>query len=413
HPSLSILVQTLKQVILMPSLTRYRYVPKGFSWTQTATNNTYIMTEANVPAGGALTSAPYLFKTTSASFFPLFVTRASRTITVESNGTPIVTDTVELVNQGYSSLATLIVSPLTTADAQITVVPQSEPKLLNPVTISLSSDTIDLNSAIGSIIAANTNLSIAYQYPLAAKYYSVSGSQVTLNLPDTPPIPNVVRSYTIRISLPPGMSLIQGQSQTILGASQRQTGTTTFTYALQIGWAIDAGIPVASLVFLLLLAGLFVMRETPAKEEEETEEESSGIRVEAMIKAFDEKTNVINGLWPEISARDPNDMRKEYFDELRGRLDALRSKALQRLNEIKQRSTTQKFFDLLNQIHASEREVDRAAKDKLNLYEQYHMRRMRKEVFDRLLPQYTKRLEKALDTLSDELHVVQREAKLL
>jgi hypothetical protein len=413
HPSLSIPVQTLKQVILMPSLTRYRYVPKGFSWTQTATNNTYIMTETNVPSGGALTSAPYLFKTTSASFFPLFVTRASRTITVESNGTPIVTDTVEVVNQGYSSLATLIVSPLTTADALITIVPQSEPKLLNPVTISLTSDTIDLTSAMGSIIAANTNLSIAYQYPLAAKYYSVSGSQVTLNLPDTPPIPNVVRSYTIRISVPPGMSLIQGQSQTILGASQRQTGTTSFSYALQIGWAIDAGIPVASLVFLLLLAGLFVMRETPAKEEEETEEESSGIRVEAMIKAFDEKTNVINGLWPEISARDPNDMRKEYFDELRGRLDALRSKALQRLNEIKQRSTTQKFFDLLNQIHASEREVDRAAKDKLNLYEQYHMRRMRKEVFDRLLPQYTKRLERALDTLSDELHVVQREAKLL
>ena len=38
---------------------------------------------------------------------------------------------------------------------------------------------------------------------------------------------------------------------------------------------------------------------------------------------------------------------------------------------------------------------------------------MRKEVYDRLLPQYTKRLERALNQLSDELHTVQRESKLL
>jgi hypothetical protein len=332
---------------------------------------------------------------------------------VDSSGSPTVTDTLSLKYLGQSSLSTLTVSPLTSASAQIMIVPASEPKLLNPVAISLSSDSIDLSAAIGTTIAADSNLTIAYQYPLAAKYYSVSGSQVTLNFPNAPPIANVVRTYTISISVPSGMSLVQGQTKTILGASQRLTGTTTFAYALQVGWAIDDGIPAASVIFLLLLAGLFVMSETPAKEEEESEEESSGVRVEAMIKAFDEKTNVINGLWPEIAGADPSELKKAYFDELRGRLDALRSKALQRLNEVKQKSTTQKFFDLLNQIHTSEREVDRAAKDKLNLYEQYYMKRMRKEVFDRLLPQYTKRLEKALDALSDELHTVQREAKLL
>jgi hypothetical protein len=413
HPSLNIAVQTVRNEIAMPALTRYRYVPSGFSWTQTADNNTYLLTETKVPAQTALTSAPYLFQTTSANFYPLVVSKATRTITVGSNGSPLVTDTLYLENLGLSSLSTLTVSPLTTANAEIMIVPASEPKLLSPVTISLSSDTIDLNSAIGTTIAAANNLTIAYQYPLAAKYYSVSGSQVTLNLPDLPPIPNVVRSYTISISVPSGMSLVQGQTQTILGASQRQSGTTTFAYSLSVGWAIGDGIPAASLIFLLLLAGLFVMRETPAKEEEETEEESSGVRVEAMIKAFDDKTNAINGLWSEIAGADPSELRKAYFDELRGRLEALRSKALQRLNEVKQKSTTQKFFDLLNQIHTSEREVDRATKDKLNLYEQYYMKRMRKEVFDRLLPQYTKRLEKGLNELSDELHVVQKEAKLL
>jgi hypothetical protein len=412
-PSLSIAAHTVSNKIVFPLLTKYRYTPKGFSWTETSDNNTYLLTETNVPAQTALTTEAYLFHTTAASFYPLLVSHASRTITVGSNGSPMVTDTLSLKNLGLGALSALTISPLAASNAHVVVVPSSEPKLLNPVTVDLSSDSLDLTSALGSTLGPDSNLTISYQYPLGSNYYSVSGSTVTLNIPEAPPIANVVRTYVISLSVPAGMTLVQGQTQTILGASQRQTGTTTFAYSLQVGWAIDDGIPAASVIFLLLLAGLFVAMETPAKEEEETEEESSGVRVEAMIKAFDEKTNVINGLWSEITAADPSEMRKAYFDELRGRLDALRSKALQRLNEVKQKSTTQKFFDLLNQIHTSEREVDRASKDKLNLYEQYYMKRMRKEVFERLLPQYTRRLERALDALSDELHTVQREAKLL
>ena len=132
-----------------------------------------------------------------------------------------------------------------------------------------------------------------------------------------------------------------------------------------------------------------------------------------MIKTFDEKTNLINSLWPEIEAKDPNELEKAYFDELRGRLDTFRSRALQRLNEVRQKAASQRFAEVVNQIQATEREVDRAAKDKLNLYQQFYLRQMRKEVYDRLLPQYTKRLERALNQLSDELHTVQREAKLL
>ena len=186
----------------------------------------------------------------------------------------------------------------------------------------------------------------------------------------------------------------------------------TMAYGLTVGWAVGDGVPAASAIFVLLVIGLFVSR-TSTTEEEETEEESSTESASAMIKAFDDKTSLINSIWPEVASADVNELDKAYFDEIRGRLDAFRNRALQRLNEVKQKSTTQRFFDLLNQMHTTEREVDRAAKDKLNLYEQFYTRRMRKEVFDRLLPQYSKRLEKALNDLSDELHVVQREAKLL
>ncbi|HYC26831.1 MAG TPA: hypothetical protein VEB67_02270, partial [Nitrososphaerales archaeon] len=189
-------------------------------------------------------------------------------------------------------------------------------------------------------------------------------------------------------------------------------GKTTFSYSVTPGWGLMAAVPGASVVFVILLLGLYVSR-VQLSEEEETEEESSSELASGMINAFEEKTNLINGLWSEITSKDPNEITKAYFDELRGRLDAFRSRAVQRLNELRQRSTSQRFSDLLNQIQTTEREVDRAAKDKLNLYDQYYMNRMRKEVYERLLPQYSKRLEKALNQLSDELHLVQREAKVL
>lgn len=413
RPSLSIPVQSMMQTILTPATTRFVTTPSGFSWTLFSDNNTYIMTTANAPAGAAVTSAPYIKTSAAEDFYPFIVYSASRTITVGLNGAPMVVDRLSLKNIGTNALASLPVSPLTMSNARITIVPPAQPKLLNPATLLLSGNAIDLGSAIGTTIAGNSNLTIVYQYPLDHRYYTTSGGQVTLTLPNAPPVPNVVQTYTMAISVPTGMSVVQGQTLTLKDTSQRQTGTTTFAYALALGWAIDGGIPAASIIFVLLFAGLFVSRGSAALEEEETEEETSAERAEAMIKAFDEKTSLINGLWPEIAAMDPNELRKEYFDELRGRVDAFRSRALQRLNEVKQKSTTQKFFDLLNQIHATEREVDRAAKDKLNLYEQYYLRRMRKDVFDRLLPQYTKRLEKALNDLTDELHVVQKEAKLL
>lgn len=413
HPSLNIAVQSLKQTILMPVATKYRYTPKGFTFTPSVTNETYVMTTAPAPPNTAETTAPFLLNSASENFYPLSVSSASRIITVGLNGAPMVTDTIALKNLGTLALGTLPVSPLTSASGLITVVPPAQPKLLNPVTLALSGDAITLTTVYGTTTGPNSNLTIAFQYPLQSKYYSTSGSQVTLTIPNTPPIRNVVRTYTISISAPVGITVVQGHSQTIAGANQRTTGTTTLAYSLTVGWAIDAGIPAASLVFILLFVGLFVSRRTTVQKEEETEEESSNVRVEDMIKAFDDKTSLINGLWPEIADKDTNELSKAYFDEIRGRLDAFRSKSLQRLNEVKQKSTTQKFFDLLNQIHATEREVDRATKDKLNLYEQFYMRRMRKDVFDRLLPQYTKRLEKGLNDLTDELHVVQKESKLL
>jgi len=415
-PSISSTVDSLLNVVQMPTSTSFKTAPQGLSGSITGSNNTYSSSASHV-APSAVTSISYIQTSSVQDFNPLRVFEAARSISADSRGNPLVTDTIEFQNLGTTPLSTLYVQPLAPGSATATVEALTEPRLLSPVSVSLISDSIDLTQlAVGypnNGVAAGGNFSITYQYPLGSRYYSVSGGQVTLNVPDTPPIRAFVDSFTIELSLPHGATSSNPAPTTTKGVTPWQTGQTNFSYGLSVGWAINDGVPLATVVFALLLIGLFASRTTTAEAEEEEEEESSSELASAMIKAFDEKTNLINSLWPEVESKDPNEIDKEYFDELRTRLDTFRSRALQRLNEVKQKSTSQKFYEVVNQIHQTEREVDRAAKDKLNLYQQYYTRQMRKEVFDRLLPQYTRRLEKALNQLSDELHTVQREAKLL
>jgi hypothetical protein len=399
----------------MPVSTQFGKPPTGLTAKVTGSTTVYSATLKDVTTPAAVTQLKAIKQASAQDFHPLVVYQAKRMISVDSKMNPVVTDQISFGNLGTTALTTLYISPLTTASGRVTIIPPSEPRLLNPTSVTLDNYGITLSTAaLGASVSPNANYTLVYQYHPSQKYYDTSGGQIIMDLPTTPPIAAFVNSYVVGFSLPADVKVIQGPPQAFSNVAPAPWKTRSFTmsYGLSVGWAVGQGIPAASAIFALLLTGLYVSR-TGMTEEEETEEESSTERASAMIKAFDEKTSLINGLWPEVAAADPNELNMAYFDELRGRLDAFRNRALQRLNEVKQKSTTQRFFDLLNQIHTTEREVDRATKDKLNLYEQYYTKRMRKEVFDRLLPQYSKRLERALNQLSDELHVVQREAKLL
>ncbi len=416
-PSITPTVDSLVNVVVMPASTTFRSPPVGLKVNFGASSVNYSSSTTGAAPTAAVTSVRAVATSSLSDFNPLRVYQAQRTISLASDGTPLVTDEVEFQNMGTHALSLLYVDLLGRSGTKVTVIPSTEPRLVNPVTVPVTSGYISLALfAVGyptGGVPAGSNYTLVYQYPLGPSYYTMSGGKVNLNVPETLPVKTFTDSYTVALSLPQGATASLSQPVTLTSVSPWQGGETKFAYGLSVGWAIDAGVPLASLVFLVLLIGLFASRTTTAAAEETEEEESSTELASDMIKAFDEKTNLINSLWAEISAKDPNEIDRDYFDELRGRLDSFRSKALQRLNEVKQKSTSQKFFEVVNQIQATEREVDRAAKDKLNLYQQYYLRQMRKEVYDRLLPQYTKRLEKALDQLSDELHTVQREAKLL
>jgi hypothetical protein len=237
----------------------------------------------------------------------------------------------------------------------------------------------------------------------------VSGGQVTIVAPLAPPINAVVDSYAITISSPAGIRAVQAPTTAIQNAGPLTSGTATFSYTIQFGFAADRAIPAASVIFLATLIGLYFTR---AKTEAEEEEVTVSEQAADMIKAFEEKTDLINSMFEQVRNEDPNNLNKAYFDELRQRLGTFRGRAMQRLNEARQRTASRKLLDLLNHIAEVEKEVDTAVRDLLNLYEQHYTRRMREDTFERLLPNYKRRYDTALNHLSDQLNVAQREAKV-
>lgn len=409
YPSVNLQVDSFNFMLQMPASTLITPVPQSWSSSQNQSRTTYKTAFTGFGPQTPLVFLGALQPGTSIDFHPIHVYSASRTLTAASDGSPLVQDSVTLSNTGTSDLTSLQLAMLNNS-AKVTVIPSMVPPLLNPTPVRLTSGAIDLTKTPFTTILSGANFTVTILYGLPSKFYTVTGGNIQVTLPLTPPIGAPVDSYALSISLPSGLRATGSQGRVVQNATPVMIGEQTFSYSLTLGWASDRAIPAASVIFVAALLAFAVSRPTL---EAETEEGEITGDVSNMIRAFEEKVDLVNRVLQEVPKEDPNNVNKAYFDELRSKLDTFRSKAMQRLNEAKQKSTTQKFSEHLNRIHDIERQADRATRDMLNLYEQYYTRRMRGETFEKLLPSYRKRLDTAMNQLSDQLNLTQREAKTL
>jgi len=409
YPSLNYPVDSLNLILQMPASTFITPVPQGWSTSQNQSRTTYRTTFADLTPQTPRTLLAALRSGTSMDFHPIHVYSASRSVTASSSGSPQVQDSVTLGNTGTSDLNSLQLAMLNNS-AKVMVLPSMIPPLLNPTPVKVTGGAIDVNAAPFTPISAGANFTVTILYGLPPKFYAVSGGDVRVTLPLTPPIAAPVDSYVLSISLPSGLRATGSQVRVIQNATPVTAGEQTFSYTLTIGWASDRAIPAASLIFVAALLAFAVSR---PESQEGAEEGGIAGDVSNMIRAFEEKAEMVKTVMQGVPREAPGTLNKAYFDELRGRLDSFRSKAMQRLNEARQKSTNRRFSENLNRIHGIEREADRATRDVLNLYEQYYTKRMREETFEKLLPNYKKRLDTSMNQLSDQLNLAQREAKAL
>lgn len=408
-PSLNQVVSSIQRTIVLPSSAVIVPAPKGFNSSTTSSLPSYVNSATNITP--AISTENAVFNaTTPSDFEPMQVYSIVSSIVPSANGVPQIEDQIILRNLATYSITSIPLTLLGNA-TQITVLPSSSIPLINPAPVSLTNGDLSLTTApFVAGIAPGDNFTFTFTYPLPNSVVSTSGTDVAVNLPYTLPVDVVVQNYTVYMNLPSGISPVGQTSVHVANASSVSQTPITMTYRIVPGWGANQVVPVASVVFAAAFILLVMKRpETVSKEGSEEEDQETNTKLLDLTKAFEDKIVLIEKVGADMEDKEPGTISRADFIKTRNELDSLKSRGMHRLGEAKQVSSSQRFTELLNQIQEAEREEDRASKDLLNLYEQYQSRRMREDTFERLLPNYKKRLGAATNHLSDLLNMVRKE----
>lgn len=411
-PSFNQKVNTLDVEIQIPSQGTMKPTPSGFIVAPTPTFELYSITKSNV-VPSLQTQEVMIHETSHTAWQPVQVYSVTRTIIPGANGVPQVQDKVSLRNLASYAITNLPVGLLSSGVTNVTIVAASIPPTINPTAVTLTNGELNLGIApFQSPIQAGDNFTFAMVYSLPKSDISTSGSTVTVTIPYNLPIKAVIQNYTVALLLPNGMHAVGPGRDVVTNATPLLKGTVELQYNVNPGWAASQAVPVATLLFAAAFIALaFRKSKTVSKEEEEEEDEEVSTRLADLIKALEEKISLIQQFQSDMSQKSQGTVSRNDFYKIKNELDSLKTRATNSLNSVRQAAPSQRYADLLNQLQEAEREEDRAAKDLLNLYDQYQSKRMREETFKRLLPNYKKRLDSSTNHVSDLLNLAQREGK--
>ncbi len=409
-PSLNVNVTQMKSTLILPAGGHFNPGPSGFAVpASNATAADYTMTQTAVrPQASAL----YLnfTDTNQSAFTPISVNSLVRTIVPSANGYPMVEDQFSIRNLAAYNIAQIRLYPLDPGVRSVTVVPNTEPPLLNPQTLTLGSGAILAFAAtsFAAPLLPNSSTSMTISYKLPSSMMVVTGNAVKITIPYSPLIAAPVSNYAIILA--PAKGIVPSGPTSVVNKTVTPftPGTAVFTYSTSLGWAADQAVPAAVLIFVVAFA-MFAIQKPARKEEEEGQRAVR--RISDVLKAFEEKTGLETQYMAELTSATKGSISRAEFERMRNEVSELRARALQRLNEMKQDLAAGRLYDLLTRVAEAEREEDRAFRDLLNLYLQYHGNRMNEETFKRLQPNYRKRVESAVNHLSDLLHETQTEEK--
>jgi hypothetical protein len=412
-PSLDQKVVTLNEDVLVPSGGTIKPIPTGFISAPASNSEIYAVTNSNVTPAIQLDNVTFA-DTTQSAWTPIQLYSIIRTIVASSNGVPQVQDRVSLRNLASYSITSLPVKTLAGV-TNVTILPSSSVPTINPTPVSLATGDLNIaNAPFSSQIKAGDNFTFTMSYLLPKSTIATSGSTVSVTIPYILTVQAIAQNYTVALALPSGMHAV-GQSKVVIAnATSLLQGTVSLKYGISPGWGADQAVPAAALVFaasFIVLAFAGAQTVSKKKEEEDEDDEVLGERLSDLIKALEEKISLFQQFQEDVSKKTQGTVTRADFNKIKNELDALKARATGRLNAVRQVAESQRYLDLLNQLQDAEREEDRATKDLINLYDQYHSKRMREETFRRLLPNYRKRVDSATNHLSDLLNLAQREGK--
>ncbi len=402
-PSLNVNVSSLSSVVGLPSGGEFTNVQPGF--TPSSTGQQIVETQKAIRP---VASEGYLQfnSTVQTAFSPITVTSIVRTIVPSSNGSPVVQDEFtihSLANYNIEDIHLKLINNV----GSVTEIASTSPPLINPQVVTVNGGEVTFTTTnIGSPLYPNSSVSLTFTYPFPTNMTSVSGSSVKLTVPYSPVIQAPTDNYTLILASAKGISPSGQTSYKFQSVTPLTTGDVQFTYSVSVGWAADQALPAGVLIFAVAFA-MFAIQNPSSKEERD----EKAIRTGDVLRAFEEKTGLETTYMQQLASAPKGSISRADFDRMRTEASELRSRAIQRLKEMQQVLGSGRQYDVLSRVADAEKDEDRAFKDLLNLYAQFHGNRMNEETFRRLQPNYRKRVETSINHLSDLLHETQSEEK--
>jgi hypothetical protein len=411
-PSLNYNVTTFDSEVVVPSEGAIKGMPDTYIVAPTPTTQLYAATKTDVRPTTDVVNV-IISETSETAWQPVQVYSVDRMIIPEANGVPQIEDVVTLRNLASYSITDLPVALIASGLTNVTIVPSTVTPTINPTPVTLTDGELNIaDPPFESQIVAGDNFTFAVLYNVPKADFSTSGDTVSVSLPYLLPIQAPIDTYTVSIQTSPGIHVVGAASTTAPNVTPISQGTVDVQYSVSPGWAASQAVPAATLLFAAVFIVLAFRRsQTTTEEEEEEEDEELAVRLADLIKSLEEKISLFQQFQADVANKAQGTVSRADLAKIRNELDALKARANNRLTAVRQVTTSQKYLDLLNQLQEAEREEDRATKDMINLYDQYHSKRMREETFKRLLPGYRKRVDSAMNHLSDLLNLAQREGK--
>lgn len=402
RPSLNVNLTTLNSFATVASGGVFLTIQPGY----TASSSSNVISEKQTGVRPAASEGYLNFNATQTGFTPLTVYHLVRTIVPSANGSPMVEDQFSVHSLANYSISQIHLNLLNPGVESVTQIPSTSVPLLNPVVVTLSSGVLTFqSSSSGAPLLPNSNVTFTFTYPLPSSLIAVNGNSVKVTIPYKPLIGAPVSNYSIVLAPAKGISP-SGPTVANQAVTPLTPGSVQFTYTVSVGWAAGQAVPVGILIFAVAFAMFAIQRPSSGEEGEKGLRKTSDV-----LRAFDEKTGLETQYIQQFASATKGSISRTEFDRMRNEVSELRSRAIQRLNEMKNALGSGRQYDALTRVADAEKEEDRAFRDLLNLYVQYHGNRMNEETFKRLQPNYRKRVDSAINHLSDLLNEMKTEEK--
>ena len=406
-PSMNKVIDEVKINVYLPTGSGISSMPTGFFLVDDVFVK-IVGSFENIRSNDANTQVIEYSLDTYNNFGILEFPSVDRTFIPSPDGSVVVRDEIRVVNRGELKANNIRLFRFDNDGINIDVVPIGNPPLINRFSVTLVDEVFDLQSIYRTSLSQGEEILFVIEYPISLGYSKSVDGTISFDLPLKPPIEGIVERFTVKVESLPGVSISGGDPHTILGATSYTEENYYFSIGLQIAWASNNVLPVATVLFIVSIVALLF---TKVQFRRSTDIKKEIPRIEELVILFEEKTGAIENIIQSYKSKKRGNVSKGKLVETKKYFESLKGKSAGKMGEIRSKITILKphIRNNLAELSNSDKNYNRAVLDIIKLYEQYHTGKIREDTFVKLRRMHQKRYDNVKDRLLKKVEDIHRE----